>query len=160
MDKSIEIKDGTLAFVIEGIQNPSTNFSNESIAIKKRSVEFKQQEINKKRGLPTNVSIINDIDMQVIEDDNNTRMEIENEEIIDTLARKDVQHKKIQKRRGRPTKELSNNKDMKMKMNAGDNITRIDIEDYETIASLTKKKRRMTKEKIVKQRSQNIKKEK
>lgn len=92
MDKSTEIKDGTLAFVIEGIQNPSTNFNNESVAIKKRSVEFEQQEIKKKRGRPTKVSIINGIDIQVIDDNNNTRMEIEDDEIIDTLSKKDLQH--------------------------------------------------------------------
>ncbi|XP_075483752.1 uncharacterized protein LOC142523904 [Primulina tabacum] len=96
MDKSVEIKDGTLAFVIEGIQNPSTIFNNKNVASKKRSIDFEQEDIKKKRGSPTN--IINDIGIQIIEDHDNTNTEIKDDEIIASPARKDFQHKKIQKK--------------------------------------------------------------
>ncbi|XP_073047497.1 uncharacterized protein [Primulina eburnea] len=159
MDKSVEIKGGTLAFVIEGIQNPSTNFNNKNVASKKRSIDFEQEDIKKKRGSPTN--IINDIGIQIIEHHNNTNTEIKDDEIIASPARKDFQHQKIQKKRGRPRKESSKNKDMKMQMIDGDNTTRIVIEDDDNIASFMKKKGRMKKEKLVKDRKfQNIKEEK
>ncbi|XP_073281774.1 uncharacterized protein [Primulina huaijiensis] len=159
MDKSVEIKYGTLAFVIEGIQNPSTNFNNKNVASKKRSVDFEQEDIKNKRGSPTN--IINDIGIQIIEDHDNTNMEIKDDEIIASPAKKDFLHKKIQKKRGRPRKESSKNKDMKMQMIDGDNTTKIVIEDDDNIASFIKKKGRMKKEKLVKDRKfQNIKEEK
>ncbi|XP_073120058.1 uncharacterized protein [Henckelia pumila] len=137
-----------------------TNFKKESIAIKESSVDCEQQKIKRKRGRPMKVPIIDNIAIQVKEEDNNTRINIGDEEVIATFTRNDSHLKQNERKRGRPKKESSKSKHIELQIIDADNTKIIGIEDDENIASLMKNKKRMTKDKSLKEKQvRNIKKE-